>query len=365
MAAGSSTNSSAELTRLTAALRGLTKRKRYVFDRVLIGLIVGVVLFQRLGLNTCLKVFVFPLVVYLLVQHLLQVLSVRGRSGGQAAIEAVRDRWPRLVVLVLVLLLVGDRINWYRRVPIDNAEHLAEVRGACILYGTEKGDNCPDDLRPLEADLTSSGCPTFANGEPAIVELFEDERREQIFTDIGFGDLPPIREVPSCGLDEDATYWATVDIDLLESAQVIVALDPQRAPITVNNFVYLANWNYYDWTGVATDRDRNLFASSVPIGGIGDPEAPGYEIEAEPSSQYPPWSVCMFGGARGADVTSHGARFYVVLPATDTSGWGDQVTCFGKVIVGQDAITRLAAAGSTTIENVVISKRPSAEDQGD
>jgi peptidyl-prolyl cis-trans isomerase B (cyclophilin B) len=83
---------------------------------------------------------------------------------------------------------------------------------------------------------------------------------------------PPAHEI-----DDDATYEVTIATD---KGEIVMELDPQLAPATVNNFVALARRGFYD----------NLtFHRVVPDFVVqgGDPEGsgrggPGYRFSDEP-----------------------------------------------------------------------------------
>ena len=45
------------------------------------------------------------------------------------------------------------------------------------------------------------------------------------------------------GIDPDKRYTATMDTSM---GELVIALDPDRAPKTVNNFVFLALHHYFD-----------------------------------------------------------------------------------------------------------------------
>ena len=60
------------------------------------------------------------------------------------------------------------------------------------------------------------------------------------------GSAPKVQqfsEPPELGIDPDKRYTATMSTSM---GELVIALDPIRAPKTVNNFVFLALHKYYD-----------------------------------------------------------------------------------------------------------------------
>ena len=82
---------------------------------------------------------------------------------------------------------------------------------------------------------------------------------------------------PDMGIDTSKRYTATMDTSL---GAIVIALDAVNAPLTVNNFVFLAAQHYYD--GVIFHRIINGFMCQG-----GDPTGtgrggPGYKFADEP-----------------------------------------------------------------------------------
>lgn len=156
---------------------------------------------------------------------------------------------------------------------------------------------------------------------------------------------------PEC-LTPGASYTATFSTTL---GTFTAELDPEIAPATVNNFVVLARYRYYD--GVPFHR---VVPGFVLQAGDGD-GAPwgnndlGYTIAdelPEDSSAYEDYSLAMANS--GPD--TNGSQFFVVLP-----GGGAQLqpsySLFGRVVEGReivDAIGGLGTGDGPPAEDVVI-----------
>ncbi len=164
-------------------------------------------------------------------------------------------------------------------------------------------------------------------------------------------DAPP----PMC-IDTDATYLAEV---ATSAGDFTITLDASEAPETVNNFVFLARYHFYD--GVPFHRIVPGFviqggdANGNPAG-TGDP---GYEFADElPDSAeaYVPGSVAMANS--GPD--TNGSQFFIVLASGNLDPY---YSLFGEVTEGMDTtIQDIAATGTpsgtpteeTVIETVTI-----------
>jgi cyclophilin family peptidyl-prolyl cis-trans isomerase len=145
-------------------------------------------------------------------------------------------------------------------------------------------------------------------------------------------------QAPPMCIDPAKTYTATVDTD---KGAFTIALDPTKAPNTVNNFVVLSRYHFYD--GLPFHR---IVPGFVVQGG--DPEGtgaggPGYTFADElPSalSDYKTGSVAMANSGPG----TNGSQFFVML--ADSGLDGPKYSLFGQVTDGFDTTVKaLEAAG--------------------
>lgn len=128
---------------------------------------------------------------------------------------------------------------------------------------------------------------------------------------------------------------------------IVCELDGKEAPLTVANFVKLAQAKFYDGL---------LFHRVVPgfvIQG-GDPEGtgmggPGYAIKREisPKLRHIEGALAM---ARSKDPDSAGSQFYITL--SPTAELDDEYAVFGKVVKGLD-VTKKITVGDT-IKSITI-----------
>ncbi|MEM3172539.1 MAG: peptidylprolyl isomerase [Candidatus Nitrosotenuis sp.] len=125
---------------------------------------------------------------------------------------------------------------------------------------------------------------------------------------------------------------------------IVIKLKPEVAPKTVENFVKLANSNFYDGTlfhriepgFVIQGGDPNTIDGPPSTWGTG---GPGYSIDAEISDlKHTKYIVSM---ARGQNINSAGSQFFIML---GDAPWLDGLyTIFGEVIEGKDVVDKLGS----------------------
>jgi cyclophilin family peptidyl-prolyl cis-trans isomerase len=118
--------------------------------------------------------------------------------------------------------------------------------------------------------------------------------------------------------------------------QVVIALDPIKAPNTVNNFVFLAGYKYFD--GIIFHRIINGFVCQG-----GDPTGtgrggPGYRFEDElpKPGQYQIGSVAM----ANAGPNTNGSQFFLISGPSGAS-LPPQYALFGQIMKGLDVLDEM------------------------
>lgn len=140
-----------------------------------------------------------------------------------------------------------------------------------------------------------------------------------------------------------------------------IELDPLAAPKTVNNFVFLARYHYYD--GVTFHR---IIPGFVLQGG--DPRGtgtggPGYQFEDElpKPGRYELGSLAM----ANAGPNTNGSQFFIIS-GPDGMRLPPNYSLFGKVVGGLDVVATIDALGSpgagrpkekVVIESVTITEK--------
>lgn len=146
-------------------------------------------------------------------------------------------------------------------------------------------------------------------------------------------------------IDPSKTYTATFDTT---EGEIVVDLDTANTPNTVNNFVSLARYRYYDTTTIfRTDPSIDI----IQGGGLSASDSVGYTIADEGSGyQYSEGDIVM---ARRSDPNSAGAQFFFVTGPNGAklNGQGTYVT-FGKVSKGLDVVKAIQALHEPTTDGL-------------
>ena len=137
---------------------------------------------------------------------------------------------------------------------------------------------------------------------------------------------------------EDLRITATVAVTLHTSCgDIVIELQTDRAPITVNSFVFLAEQGYFD--GTVSHRIVSGFVVQ-----LGDPTAtgtgfPGYRIPDElPPADFT-YTTGVVAMANGGPDTG-GSQFFIVF---NDIVLDPNYTVFGQVTAGLDVLERIAA----------------------
>ncbi|MDP2293452.1 MAG: peptidylprolyl isomerase [Actinomycetota bacterium] len=139
---------------------------------------------------------------------------------------------------------------------------------------------------------------------------------------------------PEMGIDPSKRYTATIEVTHGGNplGTIVVALDAINAPNTVNNFVFLAGYHYYD--GIIFHRIINGFMCQG-----GDPTGtgrggPGYKFNDEPVKQrYQLGSLAM----ANAGPNTNGSQFFLISGASGV-GLPPQYNHFGQTVKGLEVI---------------------------
>jgi peptidyl-prolyl cis-trans isomerase B (cyclophilin B) len=147
-------------------------------------------------------------------------------------------------------------------------------------------------------------------------------------------------------IDPNKPYLARLRTNL---GDITILLDPKDAPVTVNNFVFLARDGFYDGT---------TFHRVIPDFVIqgGDPNGdgkggPGYSFADEPvKGSYEVGSVAM----ANAGPNTNGSQFFITEVPTPHLNRGH--TIFGEVVKGFELVPKIARAGNgqVTLQHVEI-----------
>jgi cyclophilin family peptidyl-prolyl cis-trans isomerase len=154
---------------------------------------------------------------------------------------------------------------------------------------------------------------------------------------------------PSMIIDQNQPYFATLNTNL---GVIKVELFASETPKTVNNFVYLAQNNFYDDLIFHRVIPDFMIQGGCPLGtGTG---SPGYKFEDEQNSA--PLVEGSLAMANSGPNTN-GSQFFIVT--AEATPWLDGLhTNFGKVVEGLDVVKAIektpTGANDKPVQDIVI-----------
>ncbi|MBA2610107.1 MAG: peptidylprolyl isomerase [Actinobacteria bacterium] len=145
-------------------------------------------------------------------------------------------------------------------------------------------------------------------------------------------------KAPDLGIDPEKRFTAVISTS---KGDITVALAPERAPNTVNSFVYLARNGYYD--GLIFHR---IIPGFMAQGGCPEGSGsggPGYQFadELPAAGRYEIGSLAM----ANAGPNTNGSQFFIIS-GQDGVRLPPLYSLFGQVIQGLDVLAAIEAAGS-------------------
>lgn len=223
----------------------------------------------------------------------------------------------------------------------------AKVRGRASLYGgilaavlvlvfaisqLGGGDDSPADSSDTtfveEAPALSTVPGRQVTGDTPCPKTDGSEERATVFE----------KAPPTC-IDAAKKYTATFDTS---EGKIVVALDTEKTPNTVNNFVVLSRYKYYDGSFIfRTDPSIDI----IQGGGATNSDDPGYSIKDEGKGfTYEEGDLVM---ARTGAPDSAGGQFFFVTGEKGAllNSQGTYVV-FGKVTEGLDVVKSIIGLNS-------------------
>jgi cyclophilin family peptidyl-prolyl cis-trans isomerase len=147
-----------------------------------------------------------------------------------------------------------------------------------------------------------------------------------------------VAKPPDAQIDESKIYRVTITTD---RGPIVMDLDPQLAPNTVNNFIGLARDGYYDGLTFHRVVPEFVIQGGCPEGtGRG---GPGYKFEDEPvKGEYTLGAVAM----ANAGPNTNGSQFFICIDDCRRK-LTPNYNLFGYVVEGMDV------AGATQVGDVM------------
>lgn len=222
---------------------------------------------------------------------------------------------------------------------------VAALAGVVIIAwvgGAFDGDEAiapsPDTAAPSDTAPDTSTGDTVAGDAPAT--SVADDVLPVGCPDPDGADAPRTQftQAPPMCISDTVDYSAVVSTNL---GEYTVEFDAERAPLTVNNFVTLARFGYFD------DTECHRIIPEF-VAQCGDPTAtgtggPGYTFadELPEAGEYQLGSLAMANS--GPD--TNGSQFFVIT-GDDGAALPPQYSLFGQVTDGLDTVAAMNAAGN-------------------
>lgn len=140
-------------------------------------------------------------------------------------------------------------------------------------------------------------------------------------------------QAPPMSIDTSKQYFATFKMQ--KGGEFVVQLYPDKAPITVNSFVFLSCKGFYDGLTFHRVLEGFMAQGGDPAGtGMG---GPGYEFQNEDSDlKFDKAGVVAMANA-GRD--TNGSQFFITFGPADHLNGG--YTIFGQVVEGMDVVNNI------------------------
>lgn len=249
--------------------------------------------------------------------------------GRQAAATAERRR-ASIRRTVRIVVAVGALIGLFLLIAV-------------LTDGGDDSDSSATNPIPTVTSVENFGATTTVPTGPSTTLPVESADFAY-----GTGDCAPtdgsatqtreFADAPQLCIDPTKTYTAVVETS---EGSFTIALDPARAPGTVNNFVNLARFKYFD----DTECHRAIPNFVVQCG---DPTAtgtggPGYSFadELPEAGEYEIGSIAMANS--GPD--TNGSQFFVIT-GSNGAALPPSYSLFGTVTEGLDVVAALDALGN-------------------
>lgn len=272
-----------------------------------------------------------------------QKANRQARIEQTQAAERAAERRSRLGLFAIIFVFIVALAALWRIAGGEDDTAAPELNPDAITTTTAPDPDAPTTAAPLAITVPPAG-GSITGETPCPAE---DGSSERITS---FESAPPTCITPG------TTYIATVSTT---KGDYTVELDSAAAPNTVNNFVVLARYHYYD--GVPFHRIIPGFVvqggdAVGPTPGTGNP---GYQFDDELPSVDPDTELAYQEGSiamANSGVNTNGSQFFVVTGEQGAS-LPPLYSKFGQVTDGLDIVKAIEDTGTpsgTPSEEVII-----------
>ena len=189
---------------------------------------------------------------------------------------------------------------------------------------------CSNTAKPLPTSTSAVVSSPATAASAASIDVGSDTACA------AFDSIPAAKqynEAPPMKIDQTKQYFAT--FKMANGGEFVVELYPDKAPITVNSFVFLACKNFFD--GVTFHRVLEGFMAQGgdPTGtGMG---GPGYEFVNENSDLT--FDKAGVVAMANAGPNTNGSQFFITFGPTEQLNGG--YTIFGQVVEGMEVVNAI------------------------
>lgn len=197
--------------------------------------------------------------------------------------------------------------------------------------------NGTETAQDESTSTTSDGQVTTTTAQPgAAVEPTCPDDDGEAERALEFDGAPPM-----C-IDPSQTYTAAVETS---RGDFEITLEPTTAPQTVNNFVFLARWRYYEGAAFYSVVPELSIDTGDPISQDGQGDA-GYTIPDElPTGESPYPELTVYMTNAGQENTN--ATEFAIVTGPEGERLPRRFTRFGTVTNGEDVVDAIEATGDT------------------
>ena len=235
--------------------------------------------------------------------------EARARQQRRDTVKNRTLKWGGLAAVVVVALFAVSRLD---------SSNSTGSSDTTVASSSSSSDDSTLSTVPGKTITGDTPCPK-TDGSEKRVTSFE--------------------KAPTMCIDAGKSYTATFDTS---EGKVVVSLDTKQTPNTVNNFVVLSRYKYYDGSYIfRTDPSIDI----IQGGGATNSDDPGYSIKDEGVGYtYQEGDLVM---ARTSAPDSAGGQFFFVTgeKAALLNSQGTYVV-FGKVTTGLDVIKKIIGLNS-------------------
>ncbi len=216
--------------------------------------------------------------------------------------------------------------------------------------GEMSEQNLESTLQESAADSTAQSQTTNFNQSEKIADSNQPARTSETANNINqqtenntMTDKTNLSQ-PEMMIDLNKQYFAVINTN---QGTIELELFPQETPVTVNNFVYLAQNNFYDDLIFHRVIPNFMIQGGCPLGT--GTSGPGYQFEDE---QNPAPLVRGSVAMANSGPDTNGSQFFIVT-AEATPHLDGLHTHFGKVVAGMDVVTAIEQTPTETNDKPV------------